>query len=296
MRITETMLTDSALSGIRGNLQRLETVERQLSTGKRLSLPSDDPPAVARAMTYRANISAGDQYLRNMDAATAWLNASDDTLGSVGQSLQRARELAVQGANDTLDPADRTAVANELNELLHHIVMLGNSKLRGQRLFAGLKTDADPFAEVGGNNPTSVTYTGDAGQMQREIDVGATVPINTPGSTAFPAVFSALITLRDDVQAGRSSTVGGADLTALDAAIDGVLVARSDIGAKTNRIAAAQDRQYLVQEGLKSLLSKAEDTDIAEATTEFSLADTVYKAALMSAGKAIQPSLLDYLR
>jgi flagellar hook-associated protein 3 FlgL len=78
--------------------------------------------------------------------------------------------------------------------------------------------------------------------------------------------------------------------------MDTVLAARADVGAKTNRLEAAQDRQSLLQVNLQDLRSKVEDTDITTAISKFSISETVYNASLQVGSKAIQPSLLDYLK
>ncbi len=295
MRVTATMLTDTLVNNLRQNLVRLENLQRQLTTGKRISRPSDDPVAVGRALAYRSGIAAGEQYIRTMDNALAWLESTDATLDSVTKAIQRARELAVQGANDTLGPPQHQAIASEIDQLLEQMVLLGNSSLRGQRLFAGAEVDANPFTGVG-SPIASVTYNGDTAALVREIDVNTTIAINVPGDAVFPPIFTALIDLRDDLQASNTTEIRQLDLPALDAAIDNLLAVRANVGSRVNRIETARERQGLIQVRLQDLLSKAEDTDFAEALTRFTIQENVYKAALQTGSKAVQPSLLDYLR
>lgn len=295
MRITQQMMSDAVVSNIMTNQSRLSELERQLTSGKRLSRPSDDPAAVERTLTYRAGVEAGDQYLKNMDAAKTWLDATDASLNTVTTAFQRVRELAVEGGNSTLSQSQSAAIGAEVDQILQHTVDLGNSSIRGQRLFAGLKTDANPYTYNAGP-PSSVTFTGDNGQMMREMDVGVTMQINTPGSAVFPQIFNALITLRDDLNAGNSSAVSNTDLTTLDSAMDNLMNVRSAIGAKSNRIETMQARQQEVQVRLTALQSKEEDTDFDQAISAFSLQQTLYQASLQAGAKAIQPSLMDYLR
>jgi len=295
MRVTSPMVSDTVLRNLQNNLAALERLQNQLTSGKRLNRPSDDPPAVETALNYHATIAAGEQYLRNMDSATAWLQATDSTLGSATDALQRVRELAVQGGNDTLDAGQRTDIAAEVDQLLQQMVQWGNASLKGQRLFAGLRTDADAFT-LNPGPPTTVTYNGDNGQMLREIDVGTTMAINTPGNATFGPAFSALISLRDDLRANNTAAVRTTDLSNLDAALDTMLTTRANVGAKVNRLEAAQDRQQQLQARITELLSKTEDTDYTAAISDFTQQDTVYKASLQAAAKALQPSLMDYLK
>src|SRR4051812_22055963 len=273
MRVTNSMMSDTVLKNLQGNLATLEKLQGQLTSGKRLNQPSDDPPAVEAALNYHATIAAGEQYLRNMDSSTGWLQATDATLTSATGALQRARELAVQGSNDTLDASQRGDMAAEVDQLLQQMVQWGNATLKGQRLFGGTKTDANPFT-LNAGPPTTVTYSGDSGQMEREIDVGTTLTINTPGDTTLNEAFTALISLRDNLRGNQGTAVGTTDIAGLDAALDTVLTAQANVGAKRNRLEAAQTRQLLLQARITELLSKTEDTDYTAAISDFMQQDT----------------------
>lgn len=294
MRITHRMIADTTVRNLRTNLSRLEQLHNGITTGKRLARPSDDPAAMARVLTYTGEIAAGEVFLRTIDSSSSWLQATDSALDEAGQLLQRARELAVQGANETLAPDDMATIAAEADHLLQQMFATGNASLRGQRLFAGQQTNADPFAPAA--PPAGYAYSGDAGLMRREYDVGVYLTINTPGEATFAPAFAALTSLRDHLSAGQTTEISTLDLPAFDAAIDAILTARAEVGAKMNRLEAAQNRQDLLQVNLEGLRSKAEDVDYVEAVSKFSIQETVYKASLEVGGKAIQPSLLDFLR
>jgi flagellar hook-associated protein 3 FlgL len=294
MRITHRMISDTTIQNMRNNLSKLESLHSSITTGKRLSRPSDDPAAVARTLTYTSDLAAGEVFLRTMDSSMSWMSATDSALDDAGSLLQRARELAVQGANGTLTPDDMKRIGAEVDSLLTQMVVTGNASLRGQRLFAGQKIDADPFTPAG--TLPGYTYAGDTGAMRREYDVNAYLTINTPGQVTFDPAFKALFNLRDHLNAGNAAAITSSDITAVDQALDTILSARAEVGAKMNRVEAAQGRQTLLQVNLEELRSKSEDTDFTEAISKFSIQETVYKASLQVGGQAIQPSLLDYLR
>jgi flagellar hook-associated protein 3 FlgL len=224
----------------------------------------------------------------------SWLNATDSALDEAGSLLQRARELAVQGANGgSMTPADMQQIGAEIDQIMKQMIVTGNASLRGQRLFAGEQVDADPFA-ASGTTP-GYTYTGDTGQMRREYDLNAYVIINTPGQATFDPSIKALFDLRNNLNAGNFTAVSG-DIASIDHAMSINLAARADVGAKMNRLEAAQSRQDLLQVNMEGLRSKIVDTDITEAISKFSIQETVYNASLQVGGKSIQPSLLDYLK
>ena len=294
MRITSEMLTDTVLQNLASTLRGLDKAQAELSSGKRIAHPSDDPRGVGEALSLRSALATGETYLKTIDSSLSWLNTTDATLDSATQLMQRARELAVQGSNDSIAGGQMAGMAAEVDQLLNQMVTLGNASSGGQRLFAGLKTAANPFT-LNPGPPTTVTYNGDSGQMMREIDIGSTMAINTPGDTTFLPMMNALIKLRDDLRAGNTTAVS-TDIGGLDTGLDGLMTVRADVGGRINRLESAQERQQQVQGRLTEQLSNVEDTDFAEAITRYSTQENVYKAALAAGSRAIQPSLFDYLR
>src|SRR6478672_8235252 len=114
MRITPRMVSDTTIRNARNNLNKLELLQNQITSGKALTRPSDDPAGTARTMAYNTDIASGETFLRTMDNSTSWLNATDGALGEAGDLLQRARELAVQGANGgSMTQSDMSAIGAE---------------------------------------------------------------------------------------------------------------------------------------------------------------------------------------
>lgn len=294
MKITHNMLADSTLRNINKILSRLDRLQNQLSTGQRISAPSDDPLSASAAVSYRAALGEIEQYIENVDTARSWLEATDSALGSITQVLQRARELAVQGASDALSLSDRQRIAAEVTELIDHTIAQANSGYAGQFLFSGFKVSTRPFTLASGP-PDTVVYNGDNGQIRRQIESGSAIVVNVVGGSALSPVFSALIAVRDALNAGDAQAVS-ATLANIDGAIDSVLTTRSEVGAKINRLSGQAERLEDLKVSITGLLSKIQDVDMAEAITDFTMQQNVYQAALTAGAKAIQPSLLDYLR
>ena len=288
MRVTHGMLADTTLRNLSANMLRLEKLQDQLTSGRRISKPSDDPIGVARALIYRTTLAETGQFLRNIDAATSWLNATDAALDSQTYLLQRARELAIRGATGSLSSEDRAAIAEEVRQIREQSIQVGNSTIGNDYLFAGQRITSPAFAADG-------TYTGDSGLIEREVGFGARLAINVPGDTVFSAAFAALQDLVDGLVADDTAGIN-ASLGAIDAALDDILVARSQIGARANRLETAAARLADLEVNQTGLLSKEEDLEMAEAIMNYTVADNVYKAALAAGARAIQPSLLDYLR
>jgi flagellar hook-associated protein 3 FlgL len=290
MRVTHGMVAETSLRNIERNLSRMEELQDQITSGTRIRKPSDDPIAVARAMSFQEGLDQADQHLRNVENASAWLNATDFALDGAGSVVQRARELALLAANASTSPQDRTAIQAEVEQLQQQALDLANSKHGARYLFSGTRSDQAAYVA-----PSSGSYQGDLGTVERDVSPGVAIGININGSSVFNPLFDALAGLKSALTAG---SVGGiqASIDGLDTALDGVLTARAQVGAKMNRLESLKGRLEDIQVSLTGLLSETRDVDMAEAITAFSVQENVYKASLAAAAKAMQPSLLDYLR
>lgn len=298
MRVTSKMLADTTLRNLNTIMARLEHLQDQITSGRRVRRPSDDPAAVVSALTFRSSIDETEQYIRNINNGVSWLGVTDTQLGSLNDALTRAKELAIQGGSDTVPSQARRDIAEEVAQLLEHAIQVGNSTYAGYYLFSGAKTTTAPFSPVrpGPNQwPTSVDYTGDQGQILRGIGVGVDMAVNTPGDAVFAPAFTALINLRDALSNNDASGINAA-LAQIDNAFDSVLSARAQGGAKINRLENAKTRHEDVKINLTELLSQVQDLDLAEAVTALSMEEMVYRAALAASGRALQPTLLDFLR
>jgi flagellar hook-associated protein 3 FlgL len=290
MRITPQMMVDSMLRNVEANQARTEQLQNQITSGSRISKPSDDPIGAARALSLQDSVSQTQQYLRNIDQAKSFLDTSDSALDAVTQALSRVRELAVQAANDTMSGSDRAAIGAEIGQLQQHVVDLASTKYGPYYVFAGTAS-----GKPGYTAPTPGAYRGNNSGVLREISPGATMTVNVDAQATFDPTFQAMQTLQNGIANGDQATIEQS-LSQLDSALDSINVARSQIGAKTNRLEFVQQRQMSVSTNLTGLLSNVKDVDMAEALTNFSMAQTVYQASLKAGAQALQPSLLDYLK
>lgn len=297
MRISDRILFDGVRANLQHNLEQVARVGEELASGRRLHAPSDDPVATAQALRHRRDLALNQQYLRGVDAARARLSAVDRALGGLTDTLQRARELALQAGSGVLGADQMQAIGVELNQLVQHAIQLGNTSFAGQFLFAGTKTTTPPFAPTGDpNTPASVTYMGNAVAIRQDLGQGVQVRVDVPGDQAVQPAIQALIQLRDAVTAGDGVTATGPALSALDGALDTVLQVRGSVGARVNRLDAIGNQLTEEQTSLEGLRSGLEDIDVADTVVRLNAARNVYEAALGAAARAIQPSLLEFLR
>lgn len=301
MRVTTLMSSRATLRDLNDGLSRLTRLQDQLSSGKQISRPSDDPYGTSRALALRGELGGLDQFQRNVDDGIGWLNTSDTALGQMSDVLARVRELLVNGGNDTTGPASRAALADEIDQLTESVKQEADVQYGGRSVFSGTATDTPPYA-LGGAD----TYAGDAGTITRAIGPGVQIPINTDirallGDGQAARDDKLLNTLRDISDHLRGGTTAdadalrGTDLQRLDANLDVLNGIRADVGARTNRLDVAGSRLSGLALNSTKLLSDVEDADMAQTITQYTTQQAAYNAALKAGANIVQTSLLDFL-
>jgi flagellar hook-associated protein 3 FlgL len=288
------MISRTLLSDLSSVMQRLNKAQEQLASGKSLSKPSDDPFAVSQALRLRSELAQNQQYQRNTQEASSWQSVTDNALGSIGDYVQRARTLVIQGANGSTDPTSRVAIADEIDQIIEGIKSTANSQYAGQYVFSGAQTGTAPYA-----SGASDAYSGDPKTLAREIGPGVSVELNVTGSSVVGDDSSGLLkALRDistDLRSNNTDALGNADLQAIDVAQDNVSQIRSVVGARSNRLDSAVSRLQATEDLTNKLLSNTEDVDMAKASIDYSTQQAVYSAALKVGAQIVQPSLVDFL-
>lgn len=294
MRITDRMLHDRALGSLNTNVAALARIQEQVASTKRLVRPSDDPADVRSAVKARDGLGEMEQFLRNITTAQRSVDASDTALASAGEAIQRARELAVRGANGTLSASDRQTMALEVEQLARQLVSHAGARAGDQYLFSGFQTGSAPYVEAPPGSAAVSAYGGDAGVVVARIAPGTTMTLNVTADTVFQPALDALAQMHAELVAG--TPVSGGTIALLDTGQSALLAGRAQIGARANRLSEAQTTLEDNVLSARRLLSDLEDVDLAAAITELSQRMAVYQAALEVNAKIIQPSLLDHLR
>jgi flagellar hook-associated protein 3 FlgL len=179
-RVTFPQVNDIVMRQLNNNQTRMAKLQEQLSSGKALLRPSDAPIDVVNDLELRNNLSYRTQNKRNTDNGGTYLTVLDSTMMSFDNLFQHTRELALQGANDTLLPRDRQYVNNEVRQQLLQMVNLGNSSYKGEYMFSGTDTDKVPFSvNTGAMNINTVANEVPAGGAAADTTDDAFV-LNTP--------------------------------------------------------------------------------------------------------------------
>jgi flagellar hook-associated protein 3 FlgL len=161
------MISDRAVSAMLEQQAKVSSTQLQLSSGRRVQSPSDDPASAARILDLGSAIEQTRQYQTNGARAQARLEREESVLVGIGNLLQRANELTIQGNNDVLGQADTASIAAEMRQLLAELVSLANTRdSNGEYLFSGYQSNTRPFSQVTGGG---YTYDGDLGQRMLQI-------------------------------------------------------------------------------------------------------------------------------
>lgn len=179
MRLSTSQIFQQGINAILDQQARLTQTQLQIASGQRINTPSDDPSGAVEILDLADQIATVEQYQRNTGAARIQLQLEESVVTGIGDNLQRARELVVQGNNDVLSDADRQSIATELRGIREQLQSLANSRdSNGDYLFAGYQVNTQPFTFNGGN----VQYNGDQGQRLVQLGPASQVAINDSGA------------------------------------------------------------------------------------------------------------------
>jgi flagellar hook-associated protein 3 FlgL len=301
------MLNSQLLRNLNQNMSRSSIYQNQLSTGRRINKPSDDPIGITFSMRYRSELSANDQYKRNVDDAQSSLDYMDMVLGQAGDILQRVRELTVQASTGTNSHTALDAIRIEAGQLYDQMVIVGNSQFKGKYVFNGQATEKKPYSAVTLTDPDTTKVKAysedtDLGEIKYQLGAGLEVPVNITGASAFGTTAdpdsNTFQVLSDLFTALKNYDQPGIDamINRIDKSMDKLLTARSEVGARSNRVEMITNRILDINNNLQSLQAKTEDANIPEVITNLKTSDAVYQSSLSVGAKLITPSLVDFLK
>jgi flagellar hook-associated protein 3 FlgL len=296
-------MTTTFIRNLNRNLNQMQKYHNQLTSGKLVSKPSDNPMLVSKIMSLSNNVMQNEQYGTNIKDTIGWVDTQDTALNNVSGTLNRIRDLIVYSANGPLSDTDRAAIKDEMIMKVGELGDALNSNFDGRYIFGGQKTNTRPYELVkvteDGKTYEVLTYKGDDNNISREISPGVSIDMITNGERVTGEADKMGKLLKDIIvamESGDTEELSGNLLKDIDVEIDNVIRVRSNIGAIQNRLDASLSRNETESLNIKKLLSEKEDIDVAEKYMEFSVMSSVYKASLSVGAQILQPSLLDYLR
>lgn len=301
-RVTTQMTASNLLANINQSMDRLDTTQQELSTGKKINQPSDNPYGTSLALQLNNQLANLDSYSNNVTDGTGWAQSANASLSDVTDSVQRVRELVVQASNGTLTQADMQADAAEVNQLIDQIKQDANTQYNGQYIFSGAATTTAPY-QTGSND----AYAGDTGQVTRQIGPNTSLSVNADLSSVLgtgqttagqPAgdgkLLNTLRNIADAMQSGNSGALSPS-LSALDTNLGSLTGLAANMGATTDRLQMAASRIQSLQASDSQSLSDVQDADMAKTEVDFSTEQAALTAALQAGAHIVQQSLMNFL-
>lgn len=301
-RVTNEMVTSSTLASLNSAQLALQRSERQLSSGRSINEPSDDPVGTSQAISLQSALAGLTGYEQNAHDGVAWLSSATGALTSLGQLTTRARELILQASNGIDSQSDVNNIASEIEQIAETVKQTADAQYAGQYIFSGTATGTAPYQQG-----VSDAYAGNEGSIMRSVGPGAGVAVNVSLSSLLGEGKAAgdgklLDTLRTIAAHLREGTpeamkaLSGADLEALKANADALSGLEAQVGARTDQMKMALTRIEDLTLTTTEQLSHVQDTDFAQVAMEYSNQQAAYQAALRAGASIVQQSLLDFLR
>ncbi len=292
--------THSLYQGIEQRILRisyeLKQAEEKVATGKNINRPSDDPVGLVNALGFRNGLARLEQYQRNMEMGKSWLDLSGTVIEQAADVAQQAQAIAINLQDGTQSPEMRSALATQVGLLLDQAVSLGNTQLSGKYIFAGYRTDTQPFAKSTLGGVETVQYNGDANQFQIQVGSQESLEVGKSGQGLFmdSGFFDSLIRLKQAIE--NNDTAGiQQEVTNLQGVEDNLNAQVADIGIHQGRILDKQEILKGLKLNFQNQIDDIENVNQAQAILEMKEKQNAYEVALAASNKIMEVSLLDYL-
>lgn len=329
MRVTDRMNYGTVNESISRSRGRMDLLQRQNATLKKINAPSDDPIGAAKVMEIRTDKVNNDQFQTNAKLAETFLENTDHALSELSEIVVRAKEIAIgQSSGASSNDQTRLGVAEEIAQLYKQSVATGNRRIGDRYLFGGYKTNNPPVGPEGDykgdeneimieiakdvylstNIPGHVAFntaptrggneSGDSAEQLQEREEGADGINRTPAGTVEPPnvnLFSELQSLRINLLTGNLEGIRGS-LDRFDQLHGNLVANRAKVGSRMMGLQNTQqslERHNVTNAQLNSVL---EDADMAQVVSDLAKEETIFRSALSSSQRLIQPTLMDFLK
>lgn len=317
MRVATSTAYSQGVTSMNTQNFKLNKTMLQLSTGKRIVTPQDDPAGTARVLGLNQAKSRTEQFQDNINTLKSSLQIEETALDGIVNTLQRVRELTIQANNDTYDATQRSAIALEIQEHFEAITAFANTTNgNGEFLFGGFNNRDVPFENVGG----VVNYNGDQGQQLLQVSATRQVASGDNGFDTFMnlrgsdngniassdpmSVFAIVKELETVLSTNAGSPTATAEsfhesmsrtISNIDVALGQIVDAQAAIGARLNATESQENvnEDYLVQ--LATTISDTQDLDYTEAISRLEQEQIGLQASQQTFTKIQGLSLFNFL-
>ena len=276
--------------------QEIQTDEQEIATGQTVNLPSDNPAAAASLVQNASQTSEADQFERSLGSIQGEMQDADSALNSVITALQQAITLGTEGANGTVNAADRNAIATQVEGIQSQLLGLANLTYQGNYVFAGTASQTTPYV-LNSSSPSGVTYQGNLGVNTVTLGNDFSLQTNLPGTELFSAsgtdMFQSIQDLITSLQSG--SNIGTA-VTEVGNSLNAIDTARVFYGNALNQLNSQQTYLSSQTQQLTQEQNTIDAADLPNVISNLTNGQVSLQATLETIGQTSQTNLFDYLR
>jgi flagellar hook-associated protein 3 FlgL len=284
------------LNDIAQTQQQIETDEQEIATGQTVNVPSDDPASAAVLVENAFQTSQADQFQRSIGSIQGEMENADSALNSIVTSLQQAITLGTEGANGTVNAADRQAIATQVQGIQSQLLSLANLTYQGSYVFAGTATQAAPYV-LDPSSSSGVTYQGNSGVNTVTLGNDFSLQTNLPGSALFSASGTDMFqSIQNLITSLDSGTGIGTAVNEISASLNSVDAQRVFYGNALSQLTSQQTYLSSQTQQLAQQQNTIDGADLPNVISNLTTAQVSLEATLQTIGQTSQIDLFDYLR
>ena len=302
MRITNNTLSYNFLSNLNKSLEKASKIQTQLTDGRAIHAPSDDPIKVVRSLRFSTSMELNNQYTQNAQDALSWMNTTDGNMQDLSSIMISIKEQVVQASNGSNPQSAVQSVGDAVDNLINQMINIGNTQHGGRYIFAGQNDKTPPFTR----NGDEITYNGNNQKISMPIHPGMPNPsqdgVSLTGENVFGVnmeVLTNLIEIKNHLKSGTQEDQEWLSNTGLELLEEGhnkMLQSHTELGSRMSMYEMAKTMLDNSNTIIAGNQANNDYVDVAKAITDYKNAENVYKMALQIGARIMPMSLADFLR
>jgi len=299
MRVTQNMLNRNLTYAMGRNFERLNELNRQLSSGQRVNTMSDDVVAAQSILELRREKGGLDAFLGSLSSVRAMLSVGANSLERISEVISSAKPVAMQAASGTYSDSDRQAMAASMNGMVEMLVTLANVRGELGYVFSGEASERAPYTLTrdADGQITDVTYAGETISTQVQVSPTTMAEANLVGDRFINRhgdLFGAVIGLRDAIAACDQEEIERL-IGEMDECTSDIAHALGRLGERMSQMDMLRNATETFRGFNQELISERQDADIAGLSVEYNTQMVLLQLVMKVAAQAIPPSLADFL-
>ncbi len=301
-RLSDRTRSSLTLENFQRTQSEIDRLATEISSGKRVINPHDDPSSYNVLMKYRDTTFQNQSYISNSRMFKSELELAENKVGDLTDKIKDLKQLLLEMGNSATYEQFKETYKNRLDTTMKSILNIANSKIKGRYMFAGSRSDTLPFDAVySGNEIIDVIYRGDNQPLVINSDSSGKINVNLSGQAMIGGragmgedLFEAMIAIRDDMDGNQLENLDH-HLDTVDRILTRTIDKRGEIGSHVQHLELIEQFLGNFEMTIQQKASEIEGVDLAFAITELLNYEMVYKSSMEVAARLDRLSFLDYI-